>query len=347
MDGAGRSSSNDLQGVAVHVADLMAYTTQVQPKGACIQGVCSYGICTPDACAKMAAVNNGQPCKKHGFDARAVCVHPGCTAKAKALWLCGKHGGDARSVCVHPGCTTIAHLHGLCGKHGGDARGVCVYPGCTTKATARGLCVKHGGVESAKVVAGCVVHPGGSTNSQSRGLCGKHGGGTPKAMCAQPIPPANELHILETHLPLHLTQTHLDALAACESAFMPSPHGATSSSAERHYIKSEFTVKAEFTDTQPDTVIPFRTPDAWSEVVLAMSAKEIKKMSKTVELTPKQLGELKLSARKYKQKMAQRKFWAKMKNERQQKQKQKIIADVQAQFNANPLVVRSNILSLL
>jgi hypothetical protein len=87
-----------------------------------------------------------------------------------------------------------------------------------------------------------------------------------------------------------------------------SQHSANSSSAERHNIKTELT----------DTEIQFRTPDgsAWSEVVLAMGAKEIEKVSKLsnlVNLTKDQLAELKHSARKYKQRLAQRKFALKRK----------------------------------
>jgi hypothetical protein len=373
MDGAGST-----EGVTVNMADLIAYTTpvcgryaayvaaagggvatplsastsqaerleedQVQPKGACIQGVC--GIFLTDGCAKM-AVNNGQQlCKKYDFDAyaRAVCVNPG-TTKVHARGLCGKHDFDARVVCVHPGCTTKAHAHGQqqVKYNGGVAKALCcVHSGCIPNSVARGC--KHGAYESAN---GVCVHPGCTTKSQSRGLCGKHGGGTPKAMCAQPIPPTNELHdtlhTLETHLPLHWTQTHLDALAVCASMCMPNPpppptsgymyssaptpisrddsshehsrppspepvsqHRANSSRAERHHINAEFTVKAEFTGTD----LPSRTPNgsAWSEVLLAMSAKERNRVSKKMKLSPNQHKELTLSSRKYKQQLAQRKF---------------------------------------
>jgi hypothetical protein len=169
--------------------------------------------------------------------------------------------------------------------------------------------------------------------------------------CARPIPPTNKLHdalhIPETRVPLLLTQMHLNALEVCENVFMPSRSPPTSTTSgyssaptlirdaissddsSHHHSKPPSpessnqhsssavrrNIKAEFTGTD----IPFRTPDgsAWSDVVLAMSVKEIKEASKSVSLTTDQFKELKLSARRFKQQIAQRKYATKMKNTRE------------------------------
>ena len=100
---------------------------------------------------------------KHGEDARPVCMHPGCTAKAKPQALCRKHTGDAarsravsqsdpkvcgtgRKLCNEPGCTSTSRTAGKCRKHETDR--YCKHDGCKLLSHVRGLCRKHKPVQS-------------------------------------------------------------------------------------------------------------------------------------------------------------------------------------------------------